>query len=94
MERAPHIPFHNFVTTKLPVHIWAREFGANASFFPFENKKAKVQCIWEKLNRNSAAPFTEQNGKRGPFPTQFMQEQVANGSVKNVFHTYTLFKTV
>ena len=40
------------------MHIWAREFGANASFFPFENKKAKVQGIWEKLNRNSAAPFT------------------------------------
>ena len=38
--------------------------------------------------------FTEQNWKRGPCPTRCMQEQVANGSVKNVFHTGTLIKTV
>ena len=94
VETAPHIPYHNFVTTKVPVHTWAREFDANASFSIFENKKAKVQGIWGKVNRNSAAPFTEQNGKRGPFPTQCMQEQVANGSVKNVFHTDTLIKPV
>ena len=94
METAPHIPYHNFVTTKVPVHTWAREFGANASFSIFENKKAKVQGIWGKVNRNSAAPFTEQNVTPGSFQTQCMQEQVANGSVKNVFHTYTLFKTV
>ena len=47
-----------------------------------------------KINRTSAAPFTEQNWKRGPCPTRCMQEQVAIGSVKNVFHTGNLIKTV
>ena len=42
----------------------------------------------------SAAPFTEQNWKRGPCPTRCMQEQVAIGSMKNVFHTGNLIKTV
>ena len=38
VEMAPNIPYHNFVTTKLPVHIWAQEFGANASFSLLKNK--------------------------------------------------------
>ena len=38
VETAPRIPYHNFATTKLPVHILSREFGANTSFSLFENK--------------------------------------------------------
>ena len=45
VEMAPNIPYHNFVTTKLPVHIRAREFGTNASFSLFRNKSPKVQGI-------------------------------------------------
>ena len=91
METAPHIPYHNFVTTKVPVHTWAREFGANASFSIFENKKAKVQGIWGKVNRNSAAPFTEQNvtpGRvRASLPSEFIEKSFQYVCMHTIFDT-------
>ena len=91
VETAPHIPYHNFVTTKVPVHTWAREFDANASFSIFENKKAKVQGIWGKTNRNSAAPFTEQNvtpGRvRASLPSEFIEKSFQYVCMHTIFDT-------
>ena len=73
------------------MHTWAREFDANASFSIFENKKAKVQGIWGKTNRNSAAPFTEQNvtpGRvRASLTSEFIEKSFQYVCMHTIFDT-------